>query len=149
MNWGVIRMDVKLSVDAEKIKETRGLKKGGRIQRFVDSEVIKLMEPYTPFQTGKMHRSSLAGTVIGSGNIRYLSPYARYQYYGQVYGPNIPIKENGVIIGYFSPKNKKKHPTGRQLKYSKEKHPRAGKLWFERMKADKKERIIQGAKRLM
>lgn len=38
-----------------------------------------------------------------------------------------------------------KQPTGRPLTYSTERHPLAGKLWFERMKADHKDDILKGA----
>ena len=48
-------------------------------------------------------------------------------------------------MGYFSPKGQKKHPTGKMLVYSRAKHPLAGKMWFERMKADRKKEILQGA----
>lgn len=116
---------------------------GGPIQQFIDSEVLRLMVPYTPMDTGAMIQSATAGTVIGSGKIEYNSPYARYLYYGEVYGPNIPKKENGIIVGYWSPP--KKQPTGRPLTYSTERHPLAGKLWFERMKADHKDDILKGA----
>lgn len=116
---------------------------GGEVQKFVDSEVLKLMVPYTPMDTGMLMQSSITGTVIGSGKIRYNSPYARYQYYGIVYGPNIPIFENGTLTGFWSPP--KKESTGRPLHYSTEKHPKAGKLWFERMKADHKDNILKGA----
>lgn len=116
---------------------------GGPIQQFIDSEVLRLMVPYTPMDTGAMIQSAIAGTVIGSGKIEYNSPYARYLYYGEVYGPNIPKKENGIIVGYWSPP--KKQPTGRPLTYSTERHPLAGKLWFERMKADHKDDILKGA----
>lgn len=119
------------------------LEEGSPVQRFVDSEVLRLMVPYTPMDTGAMIQSATAGTVIGSGKIQYNSPYARYLYYGEVYGPNVPIKENGIITGYWSPPHKT--PTGRPLTYSTERHPQAGKLWFERMKADHKEDILKGA----
>ena len=101
------------------------------------------MVPYTPMDTGAMIQSATAETVIGSGKIQYNSPYARYLYYGEIYGPNVPIKENGIITGYWSPPHKT--PTGRPLTYSTERHPQAGKLWFERMKADHKEDILKGA----
>lgn len=50
-------------------------------QEFVDSECIRCMEPLTPRRTGMMIKSAKLGTVIGSGNIEYLAPYARRQYY--------------------------------------------------------------------
>ena len=51
------------------------------VQAFVDSEVIRLMAPYTPLQTSMMIKSATLGTVIGSGKINQIVPYARVQYY--------------------------------------------------------------------
>ena len=85
---------------------------------------------------------------LGSGELRYLSPYARYLYYGEVYGPNIPIYEGEQLVGFFSPKGKKKHPTGRALIYDTSRHPLAGKKWFERMKADHADEIRAGAAKI-
>lgn len=114
-----------------------------KAQEFIDSECIRLMKPYTPFRNGFLEKSVTLGTKIGSGELVYLSPYARYLYYGEVYGPNIPMYENGEIIGFFGPP--KKFPTGREMNYDTTKHKQAGKLWFERMKADHKDEILQGA----
>lgn len=116
-------------------------------QSFIDSECIRLMAPYTPMQSGLLMESATLGTEIGSGEIKQVAPYARYQYYGMVYGPNVPIYENGELIGFWSPP--KKYPTGRQITYSTAKHPQAGKQWFERMKADKKPDILRGAARIL
>ena len=78
-----------------------------KAQKYIDSECIRLMSRYTPFRTGIMEKSATLGTKIGSGHIVYNAPYARYQYYGIVYGPNIPLFENGVLIGWISPPKKK------------------------------------------
>lgn len=126
----------------------RGLGDMGRVQTFVDSECIRLMAPYTPFLNGVLEKSATLSTAIGSGEVRQNTPYARYQYYGQVYGPNIPVFENGMIVGYFSPKGQKKHPTGRPLNYSHARHPKAGPMWFDRMKADHKDDILNGARKV-
>lgn len=119
-------------------------------QMYVDSEAIRLMVPYTPMDNGPLAESVKIGTVIGSGKLQYKSPYARYQYYGEVYGPNIPIFESGISepVAFFSPRGQKKFPTGRQLKYNTSKHPKAGKMWFERMKADHKRDIAKGAAKI-
>lgn len=114
-----------------------------RIQMFIDSECIRLMAPYTPMNTGTLMRSATSGTVIGSGVIHQNTPYARYLYYGVIYGPNIPLYENGELVGFWSPS--KKDSTGRPITYSTAKHPLAGKMWFERMKADHKDDILRGA----
>ena len=52
-----------------------------KAQEFVDSECLRYMEPLTPRLTGVMIKSGTLGTVIGSGEIEYVAPYARRQYY--------------------------------------------------------------------
>lgn len=52
-----------------------------RMQIFVDSEVLRLCSPLIPFQTGMLDKSGKLGTEIGSGNVRYIAPYAAVQYY--------------------------------------------------------------------
>lgn len=50
-------------------------------QEFVDSECIRRMNPETPRRTGVLVKSATLGTVIGSGEISQIAPYARRQYY--------------------------------------------------------------------
>lgn len=50
-------------------------------QEFVDSECIRRMNPETPRRTGMLTKSATLGTVIGSGEIDQIAPYARRQYY--------------------------------------------------------------------
>lgn len=50
-------------------------------QEFVDSECLRYMNPLTPRLTGVLIKSGTLGTVIGSGEIEYVAPYARKQYY--------------------------------------------------------------------
>lgn len=52
-----------------------------RAQIFVDSEVLRLCSPLVPFQTGMLDKSGKLGTEIGSGEVRYIAPYAAVQYY--------------------------------------------------------------------
>ncbi|MCI8420455.1 MAG: hypothetical protein HFF79_08150 [Oscillospiraceae bacterium] len=52
-----------------------------RKQRIVDSEALRYCSPLIPFRTGMLERSGLLGTVIGSGEVQYITPYARFQYY--------------------------------------------------------------------
>lgn len=73
------------SISAEIVWNSGFARKKGQAfesaQEFVDSECIRCMEPLTPRRTGMMIKSAKLGTVIGSGNIEYLAPYARRQYY--------------------------------------------------------------------
>ena len=52
-----------------------------RKQRIVDSEVLRYCSPLIPFRTGMLEKSGTLGTVIGSGEVQYITPYARFQYY--------------------------------------------------------------------
>ena len=137
-------MNAKIEWSAQRQKTA--LKKA---QASIDKKCILYMEPYTPFRNGIMQKSVTLGTKIGSGHIVYNSPYARYQYYGVVYGPNIPIYVNGVQEGSYSRRGVKKKPTDRRLQYSKDRHPQATRLWFEVMKKKHGAAILRGVAELI
>lgn len=109
-------------------------------QEFVDSECIRLMKPYTPNRSGVLYKSATLGTEIGSGEIHQVAPYARYQYYGM-------LMVSSITGSSFAKAGESKVLTSIPLQYSKGKHLQAGKLWFERMKADKKQQILRGAQK--
>lgn len=88
-------------------------------QRYIDSTVLRLSDPYIPKDSGTLIKSGIIHTVIGSGEVRYRTPYADYVYYH-----NAGRGRNGM------------NSAGGGLR---------GRLWFERMKADKKEQILRGA----
>jgi len=91
-------------------------------QKFIDSEVLRLSDPYVPFRTGMLKKSGISGTVIGSGLVEYTAPYGRQQYYTNAgYGYEGLNRRNGA----------------KGLR---------GKLWFERMKADHKDEIEHKAR---
>lgn len=113
-----------------------------RVQKYIDESCIKLMLPYTPMLTGKMIQSATNGTVIGSGRIVYLSPYARYQYYGK-------LMVSRLTGSSYARHGESKVLTGKPLRHQTSKQPHAGAMWFERMKSDKKVQILQGARRLL
>lgn len=139
-----IKYDARLDLDGlQDALEARGLKPGGKVQKFIDSEVIRLCDPKVPFATGVLKHSAITASVIGQGMVVYATPYARYLYYCQVYGPNIPRYEAGELAGFWSPPGKKKHPTGRKLTYNGA--PERGAFWFERMKTESGDDIIRGA----
>lgn len=129
--------------DLDDILARRGLQPGGKVQKVVDEAVLRYCAPKVPFDTGYLIRSAITASAIGEGLIVYATPYARYLYYGEIYGPNFPIFEGGELAGFRSPKGKKKHPTGRPLTYRGA--PERGAYWFERMKAEHKDDIVQEA----
>lgn len=50
-------------------------------QAVIDSEVLRYDAPLVPLRTGMLMKSGELGTVIGSGEVDYIAPYAAHQYY--------------------------------------------------------------------
>lgn len=132
------RLDLSALSDA---LEKRGLPPGGRVQKAVDEAVIRYCDPKVPFRTGALKHSAITASAIGDGMIVYATPYARYLYYGEVYGPNIPIFEGRRAGRLFQPAHK--YPTGRPLTYNGA--PDRGAYWFERAMAEHKDDVIREA----
>ena len=96
-------------------------------QKLLNMQVVADCDPLIPFQQGALRNSVNYPQGIYGGEIEYNTPYAHMLYVGEVYGPNIPIRDSeGNITGWYSPP--KKHPTGRPIQYHT---PGTGKEWFE------------------
>ena len=139
-----------LNLNTQQMLAKFNLQSGGKVQKTIDKAVIDWCQQYCPWETGTLAKSAYTATEMGSGTVIWPGPYARYLYYGEVYGPNIPVFEDntGVPTRWFSPPGQKKHPTGRQLDFSKSQargSPLAGSFWFERMKADHTQDIVREA----
>ena len=147
MSSGMFKVQIKWNGTTDLLIK-HNLEKGGLVQQTIDKSVIDWCLQYCPWETGSLAKSAYSATTIGSGKVIYPGPYAHYLYYGEVYGPNIPVFEDdsGIPTRFFSPPHQKKHPTGRQLHYNTDVNPLAGSFWFERMKADHKEDILREAK---
>ena len=104
----------------DEILRKRGLNKGGRVQKFIDSECIRRMAKYTPKDTGKLIESATIHTVIGSGKIKQSTPYARKMYY-----ENRGRGKQGTARGGHR-----------------------GRMWFARMKQNHGRSILRGARKL-
>ena len=105
----------------------------------------KMCNDYVPMDEGILSQT----VVVEPERIRYTAPYAHYMYVGEVYGPNIPIVQDGMIVGWFSPPGQKKNPTGRSIVYSTEKHPLATKEWDKAMLRDKGDEFYEKAKEIV
>ncbi len=68
-------------MDKAEVIKKRGIEKNGRVQQFIDSEVLRRCQPYVPMDRGELIRSGIDKTVIGSGKVKYRTPYARRWYY--------------------------------------------------------------------
>lgn len=136
------------TIDPAGVLRKYHLEPGGAAQIALENAVIGFSIPYCPFDTGVLANSPFSATRRGSGVIRYPGPYAHYQYFGMVYGPNIPVFEDdsGVPTRWFSPPGQKKHPTGKSLTYKQDQNPDAGPFWIERMLADRRKDLLEVVK---
>lgn len=66
-------------------------------QKFVDSEVLRNCEPYTPLLTGMMIKSGILATEPGSGLVQWIAPYSRRQYYSK----RKPGSQTGPLRGPY------------------------------------------------
>lgn len=124
-----------LSQDA--LLKRRGLQEGGPVQKFIDNESMRYMGPYMPRrQAGELEHMMVLGTVIGSGQIDIPGPFAHYLHEGILY-------VSPTTGSAWAKKDEIKVPTDKELQYAGA--PMRGKKFFDRMKADHKDDILEGA----
>ena len=83
-------MKCRLEIDTQVVVKKRGFGIGGQVQRYVDSEVLRLCEPYVPRDSTALIRSGTNNTNIGSGKVIYNTPYARKWYYTEAHFQGAP-----------------------------------------------------------
>ena len=126
---------------AETIKRNHGLQPGGTVQKLVDGECMRYMGDYMPRrQAGELEHMMVMATVIGSGQIDIPGPYAHYLHEGILY-------VSPTTGSAWAKKNEIKIPTDQELTYAGA--PVRGKKFFDRMKADHKDDILQAAQALI
>lgn len=129
-------MSIKMQ-PTSRIKARLGINPNGKIQKFFTNTCYKHMAKYVPRDRGNLNKN----VDITSTTITYESPYAHYMYEGLVMGPNIPIKEDGVIVGWFS--RGPKYYTGEEINYNQGAgHEYAGPHWDQRMWSAEKDEVI-------
>jgi hypothetical protein len=87
-------------------------------QTWLDNEVIKDTTPYVPMNMGTLAKSAITGTKIGSGEIKWDTPYAKRLYYGTGFN--------------FSPAQ----------------HPKGQAQWFEASKAVNQTKWLNGVRKI-
>lgn len=101
-------------------------KRYSKAQVFLDSEILRLCDPFTPFRTGMLIKSGILGTDVGSGLVKWIAPYSRYQYY---------LVRKGSKPG--------------EVKVGTETGPLRGPYWFHRMKQVFGRRLIKQVKKII
>jgi len=110
-----------------------GLEDKGRVQAFLDKTVAENLKKYVSRKSGTQEKSIPIASNYGSGKVIINVPYARFQAEGKVM---VGVKSRSP----WARKGERKVVTSKNLKYHSERlrgaHP------FERMKADKKQSIL-------
>lgn len=101
----------------KQLLKDRGLEPNGKVQRFIDTEVVRHNDKYVPMRSGTLKKA--VGTVYGSGKVKYCTPYAKENYYNNAGSGKQGTKKGGL----------------------------RGRLWFERMKAVSLNIILDGVRK--
>lgn len=118
--------------DAAKVLENHGLEKGGRVQAFFTTEVMRRSDPYVPFSSGPLKNT--ARMTADKDGIIYNQPYSRFHWYGKV----MIYEPTGST---WAPKYGEKVVTDRDMEYQGA--PLRGPKWVERSWLDNKDDIIR------
>ena len=118
-------MELKINLNEPRIKEKVT---NDRFGLFVSNEWKRLINPYTPKDTGIMMQSA----KLRPWEIEYIQPYSAYMYYGEVY-VDPKTKSAGFLTdeGWKSRPGIKKVPSGRPIKYQKN-NPYSTDHWDEK-----------------
>ena len=111
----------KFEYNMTSVLNNHGLQPFGAVQKYIDSEVLRLSERFVPKDTGALIASGITSTQVGSGNVKYNTVYARRWYYRNTTDAGTPVHFN--------------------------ESPQRGSYWFERMKQQYLNHILEGAKR--
>lgn len=105
-------------------------------QKSLNMQVVADCDEYIPMQQGALRGSVNYPDGIYGGEIAWNTPYAHYQYMGELY-----LTEDGRSFAY---KGEKKYPTGLPLQQH---HPGTADHWFDRAKQAHCEQWIDLVKR--
>lgn len=110
----------------DRILKDHGLDNNGRVIRFLRDDADRLMNPFVPMDNGMLRRNK---TYPKNNEIKYTSPYAKYQYYGK-----LMLTKNGAS---WAKLGEKKVLTSKNLKYhTSGTGPKWNELMMQRRKND-------------
>ena len=147
---------IKFKIDIDGVKYTLSkLPVNEALMKQINTVIRDLSDEFVPFDSGAL----ASDITVTAKSISYNVPYARYQYYGNVYGPNYyrpldklgedpvtgrTIYDRNGAWGFRSPAGEEKHKIpDRYLVYNTEYHPNASSEWDKRMLVDKKDELTE------
>lgn len=107
------RISVSMDVEVVRTRRQQQLLKllnDSDVRKTINKKVGDAINQFVPMKTGRLRKSMWIGvhTISWGHGLKY----AKYQYGGEIYGPNIPGAINGNPAWISG---KKKHPTGREI----------------------------------
>lgn len=118
-------MDIKFKWDKPEMKIIEEATGGSAGALFLANEAKRLMDPYVPAVNMMLSQEVQVFTEKNEGIVKYLSPYAHYQYEGILYVSS----KTGSAFSH----GEYKIPTDRKLKHSTFRHPLATSHWDKAM----------------
>lgn len=109
---------------------------------FTASEAKRLMEPYVPADNLVLSENTDVYVEGDSGIVEYLSPYAHYQYEGELY-------VSSVTGSPWARKGEHKVAAGKKLKHSTFRHPLATSFWDRAMKVARMDDLIHAVQQYL
>lgn len=119
MAKGAIRIRVRADNTQTKLqRKLETLLNDGETKKGINRQILRFINEYVPYRAnGESDHTHLRDSVrINEKSISWNTPYARYQYFGEVYGPNFLVMIDDEPK-WRSPKGKPKYPTGRSIQY--------------------------------
>lgn len=101
-------------------------------QLFMANEAKRLMDPYVPANNLVLAQNVSIYTGNEYGVVEYRSPYAHYQYAGELY-------VSSATGSPWATKGEYKVPTGKKLEHKTFRHPLATSEWDKAMKTTRME----------
>lgn len=83
-----------LQYSIDELKKNHNLEPFGKVQTYIDNEVLRLCEPFVPKDTGELISSGIRSTRVGSGVVSYNTVYARRWYYMPAHFNEAPNRGN-------------------------------------------------------
>lgn len=119
-----MKVKIQPHIEVGAILKSRGLGNSDAARRYLATKVARLSRPYVPMSAGAgAHMKDQAQILEGGKGILYNTPYAHYQYYGEVMAGRAPKQYTGRPIDYHGA-------------------PLRGKQWDKRMMADQGDEVI-------
>ena len=104
--------------------------------KFGAHEWWRLLDPYTPMETGTMSKQVNIRGEEGNGTVHYLAPQAHYLYKGE-------LMVDPKTGSSYAREGTKKVYAGRELCIKKSKHPLATKEWDKAATPTQKPKLIR------